>query len=75
MPVNGYPRLKSFLVENNIKQGEIADLLKMSYAKFNTILNGKRNADFQMSEIVLLARYFKWDKDDIDRIFFNQNVA
>lgn len=75
MPVNGYPRLKSYLVENNIKQGEIANLLNMSYVKFNTILNGKRNADFQMSEIILLARHFKWDKDDIDRIFFNQCVA
>ena len=75
MPVNGYPRLKSYLVENKIKQGVIAELLNMSYVKFNTILNGKRNADFLMSEIVLLARHFKWDKDDIDRIFFSQNVA
>lgn len=75
MPVNGYPRLKAFLVEHSIKQDEVADLLKMSRAKLNTILNGKRNADFQMSEIILLAQHFGWSKDDIDRIFFSLNVA
>lgn len=75
VPVNGYPRLKAFLVENNIRQDEIADILKMSRTKLNTVLNGKRNADFQMSEIILLAQHFKWNKDDIDRIFFNLIVA
>ncbi|KYG89982.1 hypothetical protein A0U40_09670 [[Bacillus] sp. KCTC 13219] len=75
MPARGYPKLKAFFVENNIKQADIADLLKMSLAKFNTILNGKRNADFQMSEIIILARHFNWTKEDIDAIFFELNVA
>lgn len=75
MPVNGYPKLKAFFVEKNIKQDEVAEIVKMSRTKLNTILNGKRNADFQMSEIVLLAKHFKWSKDDIDRIFFDLIVA
>lgn len=75
MPVEGYPILKSYLARNNIKQDEIADLLKMSRTKVNTILNGKRNADFLMSEIIILAHHFGWDKHDIDKFFFNLLVA
>ncbi len=75
MPVEGYPILKSYLARNNITQDEIADLLKMSRTKVNTILNGKRNADFLMSEIIILAHHFGWDKHDIDKFFFNLFVA
>lgn len=75
MPVEGYPRLKTYLAQNNITQDEIAELLKMSRTKVNTILNGKRNADFLMSEIIILAQHFDWDKHDIDKFFFNLYVA
>lgn len=75
MPINGYPKFKSYLVEYGIKQEEIADFLGMSREKLNTILNGKRNADFSMSEIVTLSKKFEWSPDDVDRIFFTQNVA
>ena len=75
MEDKGYPQLKTFLVDNNIPQSEIAGLLKMSRTKLNTILNGKRNADFHMSEIIILSRHFGWDKHDIDKLFFNLFVA
>lgn len=75
MPIKGYPRLKAFFAEHNIKHEDIAKMLNMSRTKLSTILNGKRNADFRASEIKTLALHFKWDNTDVDRIFFNLNVA
>ncbi|AYC30038.1 helix-turn-helix domain-containing protein [Paenisporosarcina cavernae] len=75
MPINGYPKFKSYLVEFGIRQEEVAEILGMSREKLNTILNGRRNADFSMSEIIVLADRFKWSPEDVDRIFFTQNVA
>lgn len=75
MPIKGYPRLKAFFAEHNIKHEDVAVMLKISRTKLSTILNGKRNADFKVSEIKVLAEHFNWNNNDVDRIFFNLSVA
>lgn len=44
--MNGYPRVKAYLVENNIKQKEVADFLGITVTSFNNKLNGR--GDFAM---------------------------
>lgn len=75
MPIKGYPKLKAYFAEHNVKHEDVAKMLKMSRTKLSTILNGKRNADFKAFEIKMLAMHFNWNNKDVDRIFFNLEVA
>jgi len=75
VPIKGYPKLKAFFTEHNIRHEDVASLLRMSRTKLSTILNGKRNADFKVSEIKVLASHFNWSNKDVDQYFFNIEVA
>ena len=54
----GHKKVKSFLVENNIKQKEVAEVLGMSVPTFNKKLNGSMGADFHIGEArVMCLKY------------------
>lgn len=74
MPIGGYPKLKGYLVERDIKQEKVADLLGISRTTVSTILNGKRNADFSMSQVMTLAKEFNLSRAEVDRLFFDFDV-
>lgn len=52
-----YAKFKSFLVENNIKQGEVAKLLKKSNSALNQNINGT-GGDFSIAELKLLNKTY-----------------
>lgn len=54
-----YAKFKGFLVENKIKQIQLADEMGISREKLNKILNGK--AEFTASELIWLALRFDFD--------------
>jgi len=47
--MRGYPKVKGFLVENGIKQKEVASILEMSNSTFNNKLNGI--GDFTITDV------------------------
>ncbi|WP_437829023.1 helix-turn-helix domain-containing protein [Niallia taxi] len=66
-----YVKLKAFLVENAIKQREIADLLGKSTSAFNQNLNGT-GGDFSLDEVRLLC---KWLNITADEYFLYPEVS
>ena len=58
-----YVKLKAFLVENAIKQKEIADLLGKTTSAFNQNLNGT-GGDFSLDEVRLLCRELNITADE-----------
>jgi len=58
-----YNEFKLFLVEQGIKQEEVANLLGMSRSQLNMILNGQRDNDFYMSHIVKICNHYKISAD------------
>ena len=52
-----YTKFKGFLVENNIKQSEVAKLLKKSNSALNQNINGT-GGDFSISELKLLNKTY-----------------
>lgn len=49
MNKHGYVELKKFLIENNIKHGEVAEALGMTNSTFSLKIN-RKGADFNLSE-------------------------
>ncbi len=58
-----YLKFKAFLIENNIKQRDVADLLKKSISALNQNLNGT-GGDFSLEEIRILCREYNISADD-----------
>lgn len=67
--MKGYKRFKAYLVEHDIQQGEVANMLEISRARFNMILNGKRGADFTGTQIKTLCDHYHISADTF---FFRQ---
>lgn len=59
-PIQGYLKLKAWLVENNIKQTEVAELLQIGRSAFNSKLN-RNNADFNLDEVRAICRKYNLD--------------
>ncbi|RDW17014.1 transcriptional regulator [Oceanobacillus arenosus] len=68
----GYNKFKGYLVEKGIKQQEIADLLEMDRNRFNLILNGQREKDFKVQEIIKICNHLSISAE---KFFFNQKVS
>lgn len=66
-----YTKFKAYLVENGLKQTDIAKLLNKSVSAFNQNLNGT-GGDFNLSELRLLSRELGIS---IDEFFVNQKVS
>lgn len=56
----GYVKLKAFLVENSVKQGDIAKEMGLDRSTFNSKLN-KNGSDFSLSEVRYLCRKYNLD--------------
>lgn len=52
-----YTKFKAFLVENNIRQAEVAKLLNKSKSALNQNINGT-GGDFSISELKLLHKRY-----------------
>lgn len=52
-----YNKLKGYLVENNIKQREVAEVVGLSVSHLNQKLNGTRG-DFSATEIRLICKAY-----------------
>lgn len=52
-----YTKFKGFLVENNIKQSEVAKLLNKSKSALNQNINGT-GGDFSIAELKLLYKIY-----------------
>ncbi|MBC1983041.1 helix-turn-helix domain-containing protein [Listeria booriae] len=63
-----YNRFKGFLVENNIKQREVAELVGLSVSQLNQKLNGTRG-DFSATEIRLICKAY--DISPLDYFFYD----
>lgn len=61
--MNGYNKFKQFLVEQGIKQDEVATLLGMSRSQLNMILNGQRGNDFLVSQMIKLCEHYNISAD------------
>lgn len=57
---DGYRKLKAYLVENGIAQGEVADLLGISRSTFNSKLQ-RRGADFTLPEVRVMCEHYGLD--------------
>lgn len=66
--MNGYPKVKAYLVENNIKQKEVADFLGITVTSFNNKLNGR--GDFAMRQVRCMCKHF-----GIDVSFFSDHCS
>ena len=69
--MKGYNKFKQFLLEQGIKQEEVATLLGMSRSQLNMILNGQRDNDFKVDHVIKLAEHYQisanlilWEKMD-----------
>lgn len=62
-----YTKFKAFLVENGIKQQEVAKLLDKSKSALNQNINGT-GGDFSLEELRVLATTYKIS---IDTFFIN----
>lgn len=58
-----YFKFKAYLVENRIKQRELAELLGKSTSALNQNLNGS-GGDFSLKEIRLICRKYKISSDE-----------
>lgn len=66
--MKGYPKVKGFLVENGIRQKDVANMLKMSISTFNNKLNGI--GDFTITDVKKMCTELEVEAD----IFFNDYV-
>ncbi len=66
-----YVKFKAFLVENSIKQSELAVLLKKSVSALNQNINGT-GGDFNLDELRLIAYTYKIS---IDEFFITPKVS
>lgn len=61
--MKGYNKFKQFLLEQGIKQEEVATLLGMSRSQLNMILNGQRDNDFLVSQMIKLCEHYNISAD------------
>ena len=66
--MRGYPKVKGYLVEQGIKQKEVASILGISATTFNNKLNGL--GDFTMTEVKKMCKELGINAN----IFFNDFV-
>nr|DAS37602.1 MAG TPA: helix-turn-helix domain protein [Caudoviricetes sp.] len=59
-PKDGYLKLKAYLVESGITQGEVAKLLGISRSTFNCKLH-RNGADFTAPEMRMLCQQYNLD--------------
>lgn len=57
--MNGYNEFKNYLIEQGIKQEEVATLIGLSRSQLNMILNGQRGNDFYVSQVVKICNHYK----------------
>lgn len=69
--MNGYNKFKNYLVEQGIKQSEVAELLGISRSQLNMILNGQRDNDFMVNQVITLCNHYNLNADDY---FLNQTI-
>ncbi len=62
--MNGYNKFKNYLVEQGIKQNEVAELLGMSRSQLNMILNGQRDNDFMVNQVITLCNHYQISADE-----------
>lgn len=58
-----YNKLKGYLIENDIKQEEVANLLGITRTTFNTKLN-RNGLDFSLDEVRKLCMEFELDANE-----------
>lgn len=58
-----YNKFKGYLVENDIRQEEVADFLGITRTTFNTKLN-RNGLDFSLSEVRKLCAKYNLDAND-----------
>ena len=56
-----YLKFKAWLVENNIKQKDVADLLEISIENLNAKVNGRQN--FTLSQVKKLCETYNISAD------------
>ena len=61
--INNY--LKTYFIENNINQHEVARRTGIQHSKINLMLNGKRK--LTADELILIAKEFDLDLNKIKR--------
>lgn len=70
MENKAYNKFKAYLIENEIKQEEVADFLGVTRTTFNTKLN-RNGQDFSLDEVRRLCNKYKLDAND----FFDLKVS
>lgn len=63
MENKAYNKFKAYLIENEIKQEEVADFLGVTRTTFNTKLN-RNGQDFSLGEVRRLCNKYKLDAND-----------
>ena len=66
-----YSKLKAFLIENSLKQKDLALFLKISKSQLNQKLNGT-GVDFTMEEARLICKHLNISGDEF---FFRDEVS
>jgi len=70
--MRGYSKFKGYLVEKGITQTTIGEILNIPRSRVNLILNGQRDQDFSIQDVIKLCQKFNISADIY---FFDQNVA
>lgn len=59
----GYLKFKVFLLKNNIKQNEVADILNIDKSAFSKKIN-KNGGDFSLSEVKTICSHYNISGDE-----------
>lgn len=64
MEVQGYPKFKEFLKENNVKIKDLAEEMGVSRSHFSKKLHRIAGADFKPDEIRFICKKFRLDANE-----------
>lgn len=73
----GYPHLKGYMAEHDIKVSDLAKALSYSPAHVYNILSGRggRGTDFNARDLRLMAEVYEIHGKEFDYIFFGIKVT
>lgn len=66
-------KLKAKMVENKINATQLSEKIGINKSTFYRKLNG--NTDFTIKEASAICKELKLTNDDVNAIFFDQNIA
>ena len=72
--------VKKNLLESKMKlygdtQADLAAAIGISLASFNEKLNGSNGKQFKQNEILVIKKRYKLTAEEVDEIFFSQDVS